>query len=66
VPKPEVLVDYYRSLVERCDGYEIGADPDAMVTADDMPEPTQPLLSPPKEGEQQMDKHGASEAPIAK
>jgi hypothetical protein len=23
VPKPEVLVDYYRSLVERCDGYEI-------------------------------------------
>ena len=23
VPKPEVLVDYYRSLVERSDGYEI-------------------------------------------
>ncbi|KAL1858412.1 Pho80p cyclin [Paecilomyces lecythidis] len=23
VPQPEVLVDYYRSLVERCDGYEI-------------------------------------------
>jgi hypothetical protein len=23
VPKPEVLVDYYRSLVERNEGYEI-------------------------------------------
>ncbi|PKX88220.1 uncharacterized protein P174DRAFT_446570, partial [Aspergillus novofumigatus IBT 16806] len=23
VPQPEVLVDYYQSLVERCDGYEI-------------------------------------------
>lgn len=23
VPKPEVLVDYYRSLVERSEGYEI-------------------------------------------
>ena len=23
VPQPEVLVDYYRNLVERCDGYEI-------------------------------------------
>jgi hypothetical protein len=23
VPQPEVLVDYYQSLAERCDGYEI-------------------------------------------
>ena len=26
VPQPEVLVDYYQSLVERCDGYEIQRD----------------------------------------
>ncbi|KAJ9200635.1 hypothetical protein DTO207G8_6607 [Paecilomyces variotii] len=26
VPQPEVLVDYYRSLVERCDGYEIESE----------------------------------------
>ncbi|CAK39728.1 uncharacterized protein An07g09630 [Aspergillus niger] len=26
VPEPEVLVDYYKSLVERCDGYAIGRD----------------------------------------
>lgn len=26
VPQPEVLVDYYQSLVERCDGYEIKRD----------------------------------------
>ena len=26
VPQPEVLVDYYQSLVERCDGYEIARD----------------------------------------
>jgi Cyclin len=66
VPKPEVLVDYYRSLVERCDGYEIAADSDAMVTADGIPEPSQPLLPPPKEEEQQMDKDGVSVAPVAK
>ncbi|KAL0258712.1 Pho80p cyclin [Diplodia seriata] len=29
VPKPEVLVDYYRSLVERGDGYVMAHDPDA-------------------------------------
>ncbi|KAI9774944.1 MAG: hypothetical protein M1840_000160 [Geoglossum simile] len=66
VPKPEVLVDYYRSLVERCEGYEIGVDPDAMVTADDIPESSQPLLSQPKEGEQQMDKGAVSAVPTAK
>ena len=26
VPKPEVLVDYYRSLVERCEGYRIAEE----------------------------------------
>ncbi|KAA8647470.1 hypothetical protein EYZ11_010491 [Aspergillus tanneri] len=26
VPQPEVLVDYYQSLVERCEGYEIQRD----------------------------------------
>ena len=26
VPRPEVLVDYYRSLVDRCDGFEIAGD----------------------------------------
>ncbi|KAL2007660.1 hypothetical protein VTN00DRAFT_7642 [Thermoascus crustaceus] len=26
VPQPEVLVDYYRSLVERCEGYQIEPD----------------------------------------
>jgi hypothetical protein len=29
VPQPEVLVDYYRSLVERCDEYEIQQDSDS-------------------------------------
>ncbi|KAL1648779.1 Pho80p cyclin [Diplodia intermedia] len=29
VPKPEVLVDYYSSLVERGDGYVMAHDPDA-------------------------------------
>ncbi|OQD73232.1 hypothetical protein PENDEC_c016G02352 [Penicillium decumbens] len=27
VPQPEVLVDYYKSLIERCDGYEIDRTP---------------------------------------
>ena len=39
VPKPEVLVDYYRSLVERSEGYKIEErrnDVD-MKTADDPP-----------------------------
>jgi len=37
VPQPEVLVDYYRSLVERCDEYEIqqNCDPDAAGSASD-------------------------------
>jgi hypothetical protein len=65
VPKPEVLVDYYRSLVERCDGYEIGVDADDVVTADDMPELIQSLLSPRTEGEQRMDENGASADRIA-
>lgn len=25
VPEPEVLVDYYQSLVERCENFEIGS-----------------------------------------
>ncbi|KAK7720143.1 Pho80p cyclin [Botryosphaeria dothidea] len=29
VPKPEVLVDYYRSLVERGEGYVVAHDPEA-------------------------------------
>ncbi len=29
VPKPEVLVDYYRGLVDRMDGYVLEAHPDA-------------------------------------
>jgi len=29
VPQPEVLVDYYRSLAERCDEYEIQQDCDS-------------------------------------
>lgn len=37
VPQPEVLVDYYKSLVERCEGYEIqregSGDGDTPVTA---------------------------------
>ena len=27
MPKPEVLVDYYRSLVERSEGFKIEGDP---------------------------------------
>lgn len=36
VPRPEVLVDYYRSLVERSEGYEIenGSEVAAMESAD--------------------------------
>ena len=29
VPKPEVLVDYYKSLVERSEGFEIAKEPDS-------------------------------------
>jgi hypothetical protein len=29
VPKPEVLVDYYRSLVERSEGFQIEVEEDA-------------------------------------
>lgn len=33
VPQPEVLVDYYQSLVERCDGFEIERATDGHVVA---------------------------------
>lgn len=32
VPQPEVLVDYYQSLVERCDGFEIERNANDSVT----------------------------------
>lgn len=40
VPQPEVLVDYYQSLVERCDGFEIerpSADTSLATTATNTP-----------------------------
>ncbi|KAJ5171785.1 hypothetical protein N7492_004378 [Penicillium capsulatum] len=40
VPQPEVLVDYYQSLVERCDGFEIerpSADTSLVATATNTP-----------------------------
>lgn len=33
VPQPEVLVDYYQSLVERCDGFEIERTGDSVTTS---------------------------------
>ncbi|KAI9863878.1 MAG: hypothetical protein M1813_003530 [Trichoglossum hirsutum] len=60
VPKPEVLVEYYRSLVERCDGYEIEVDNDAVVATDGIPEVIQPLSPLSKKGEQQIEKGGIS------
>lgn len=33
VPKPEVLVDYYKGLVERAQGYTMESQPDASPTA---------------------------------
>ncbi|KAJ5661709.1 Nuc-1 negative regulatory protein preg [Penicillium maclennaniae] len=35
VPQPEVLEDYYKSLVERCDGYEIDRTTPALTPADE-------------------------------
>ncbi|KAJ5619631.1 hypothetical protein N7510_003615 [Penicillium lagena] len=40
VPEPEVLVDYYRSLVERCDSFEIerpGGNASSSVATSDVP-----------------------------
>ncbi|KAH0541876.1 hypothetical protein FGG08_003681 [Glutinoglossum americanum] len=55
VPKPEVLVDYYRSLVERCEGYEIGTDADAVATTDDVLGVIQSLSPLFKERERQIE-----------
>ena len=41
VPQPEVLEDYYKSLVERCDGYEIDRTaPAPALTNDSAPTTT--------------------------
>ncbi|KAJ6010595.1 Nuc-1 negative regulatory protein preg [Penicillium sp. IBT 35674x] len=37
VPQPEVLVDYYQSLVERCEGFEIERNGSATTTATTTP-----------------------------
>lgn len=41
VPKPETLVDYYRGLVERGEGYVMETDPDPAPTSDNRPATTQ-------------------------
>ena len=40
VPKPEVLVDYYRSLVERSEGFEIAGLDGQAASSSSSPGPT--------------------------
>ena len=54
VPQPEALSDYYRSLVERCDEYEIKQEEEGAVNNTDND----------KEDDKETEK-GQSEAPIA-
>jgi hypothetical protein len=48
VPKPETLVDYYRGLVERGEGYVMEKDPDPAPMTADRPE-TELAETPPPE-----------------
>jgi hypothetical protein len=66
VPQPEVLEEYYKSLIERCDGYELEPKPseDSMDESTGSPpeqsatiftEPTDTPASPPEPPEQHVE-----------
>ncbi|KAJ5653183.1 hypothetical protein N7490_000186 [Penicillium lividum] len=47
VPQPEVLVDYYQSLVERCEGFEIERNGSTATPAATTPATTNPAATTP-------------------